>query len=73
MKANVSDLRYRMKEILSALDRNESVTILRYGREMGILTPIHRAEKKSVMDHPFFGMRRDETEPVSELMKRIRG
>ena len=73
MKANATDFRYRMKDILKALDRNESVTILYRGKEKGILTPIRTIGKKSVEEHPFFGMSRNETEPVSEVMNRLRG
>ena len=73
MKANAADFRHRMRDIMRALDRNESVTILYRGKETGILTPIPQGEKKSVVDHPFFGMRSNETEPVGEVMRRIRG
>ena len=35
MRANIVDLRYRMNDVLKALDRNEEVTILYYGQEKG--------------------------------------
>ena len=50
MKASILDLRRRMKDVLLALDRNESVTIL---------SPTRQRTKKPVKDHEAFGMWRD--------------
>ena len=36
MKASILDLRRRMKDVLLALDRNESVTIFYRGKEKAI-------------------------------------
>lgn len=73
MKASVVDLRYKMKNVLRALDRNETVTVLYHGQERAIITPIDNNEKKSVDSHPFFGMKTEATETVSETMERLRG
>ena len=51
MKASILDLRRRMKDILLALDRNESVTILYRGKEKAILSPSRQQIKKPVKDH----------------------
>ncbi len=59
MKASILDLRRRMKDILLALDRNESVTILYRGKEKAILSPCRQQTKKPVKDHEAFGMWRD--------------
>ena len=59
MKASILDLRRRMKDILLALDRNESVTILYRGKEKAILSPIRQRTKEPVKDHEAFGMWRD--------------
>ncbi|MXW77464.1 MAG: type II toxin-antitoxin system Phd/YefM family antitoxin [Gemmatimonadetes bacterium] len=59
MKASITDLRRRMKDILLALDRNESVTILYRGKEKAILSPIRQRTRKPVKDHEAFGMWRD--------------
>ena len=48
-----------MKEVLIALDRNESVTIFCRGQEKAILSPIRQPTQKSVRDHATFGMWRD--------------
>ena len=59
MKASILDLKRRMKDILLALDRNESVTILYRGKEKAILSPIRQRTKAPVKDHEAFGMWRD--------------
>ena len=45
MKASIVDLRYRMKSVLEALDRGESVTVLYRVREKARLVPISTAKK----------------------------
>lgn len=59
MKASILDLRRRMKDVLLALDRNESVTIFYRGKEKAILSPCQQRINKSVKDHEAFGMWRD--------------
>lgn len=73
MKASIVELRYQMKDILKALDRNEVVTIMYRGQEKGqiIPTPVKTAGK--VVDHPFFGMQKDKTLSVEEEMQHLRG
>lgn len=39
MRASVLDLRRRMKDVLGALKRNESVTLLRRGKVVGVIHP----------------------------------
>lgn len=56
MKATVVDLRYKMNDILKALDRNETVTILYHGKVKGFIVPAKAKEFKKIKDHPFFGM-----------------
>jgi len=72
MKASVVDLRYRMNEILRAIDRNEEVTILYHGKAKGIIRPKTSRSRMPVTSHPFFGMDRS-TEPVDEVMDDLRG
>jgi len=61
MEASVVDLRHKMKEILKALDRNETVTILYHGKEKGRLVPSASSGKKRMKasEHPSFGMWKD--------------
>ena len=56
MEATVVDLRYKMKDVLKALDRNEKVTVLYHGKIKGIIIPAERKTHKKITDHPFFGM-----------------
>jgi len=56
MKATVVDLRYKMNDILKALDRNEEVTVLYHGKAKGIIIPAKGQVLKKIKDHPFFGM-----------------
>jgi len=59
MKASILDLRRRMKDVLRALDRNESVKIFYRGKEKAILSPALQPAKKSIKDHEAFGMWKD--------------
>jgi prevent-host-death family protein len=40
MKASIVDLRYRMKDVLRAIDRGEEVTVLYRGKEKARVVPI---------------------------------
>ena len=73
MKANILDLRYRMKDVLKALDRNEKVTILYHGKLKGVITAegIGRKEGK-IADHPFFNMRKTR-QTIKQHMNALRG
>ncbi|MDA8142137.1 MAG: hypothetical protein M0036_26110 [Desulfobacteraceae bacterium] len=56
MKASVVDLRYKMNDVLKALDRNEKVTISYHGKIKGVLIPAQSKKNLKMTDHPFFGM-----------------
>jgi hypothetical protein len=72
MKASVVDLRYRMNEILKAIDRNEEVTILYHGKVKGVIKPNISRGRKRISDHPFFNMYQSKRR-VDELMNDLRG
>ncbi|HEC27634.1 MAG TPA: type II toxin-antitoxin system Phd/YefM family antitoxin [Gammaproteobacteria bacterium] len=57
MKASIVDLRYKINDILKALDRNESVTVLYHGK---------------IKDHPLFGMTNDSEKTVLEELANLR-
>jgi antitoxin (DNA-binding transcriptional repressor) of toxin-antitoxin stability system len=61
MEASIVDLRYRMKEVLAALDRGEKVTVLYRGEERAQLVPAPRKKRKRLKPRqtPGFGMWRD--------------
>ena len=75
MKASVVDLRYKMKEVLKALRRRETVEILYHGKPAGYIVPTKRKrmKKKDFLSHPFFKMRVKDDEPVERIMERLRG
>lgn len=72
MKATIVDLRYRMKDVLRALDRNEEVKVMYRGKLKGILRPPQQDTGIKVRDHPFFNMRPDDM-PVEQKMEELRG
>lgn len=76
MKASVVDLRYRMKDVLSALRRNEAVDILYYGKIAGtIFSPKKTPGTEEIKKHPFFGMHKKQhkNKPVEAVMNELRG
>jgi hypothetical protein len=72
MKASVVDLRYRMNEILKAIDRNEEVTVLYHGKVKGVIKPKIFDGHKRISDHPFFNMYPSKKK-VSQVMMDLRG
>ncbi len=72
MKASIVDLRYKTKDILKALERNESVTVLYHGKVRGVIKPVKEVMMKKVMDHPFFGMTSDSENTVLEELENLR-
>ena len=73
MQASVMDLRKRMREIIRALDRNESVTLLYRGKKKGVILPHRDAPGRKVEEHGFFGAAIDTEMSVKEEMDRLRG
>jgi len=72
MKASVVDLRYKMNDVLKALDRNEEVSILYHGKVKGIITSSSKKSNRLVSDHPFFKMSKS-IRSVKNEMARLRG
>jgi len=73
MKANIVDLRYKMKDVLRALDRKERVEIIYRGKPKGVITPVHVHSKKSVKEHSLFGSMAGEKKSVARVMDELRG
>lgn len=73
MEASIVDLRYRMKDVLRALDRGEPVTVLYRGKAKAKLVPIASEKPRMRMeDHPACGMwadREDMKDPVAWVRK----
>jgi len=73
MKATVVDLRYKMNEVLKALDRREKITLLYHGKIKGTIIPAGNKTASLVKDHPFFNMTQKETKSVARQMDDLRG
>jgi antitoxin (DNA-binding transcriptional repressor) of toxin-antitoxin stability system len=74
MNATIVDLRYRMKDVLRAIDRGETVTVLYRGRVKAALMPVSAAvdvsgkDARKTVDQPLFGLwadRDDLADPAS--------
>jgi hypothetical protein len=72
MEATIVDLRYKMKDVLEALERREPVQILYHGKVKGTIIPASHGSKTRVADHLFFGMRKDELKSPTEIVGDLR-
>jgi hypothetical protein len=72
MQATIVDLRYHMHQVLKALDRNETVSVLYRGKLKGVISPATTTSAVKVTEHPFFGCRKD-MKPVEGVMDQLRG
>ncbi len=72
MDATILDLRYRMKDVLKALERRETVRILYHGKVKGTIIPADSKPTRSVKDHPLFGIDRKDKKPVEDVMRELR-
>ena len=72
MRATIVDLRYHMNQVLKALDRNETVSVLYRGKLKGVISPATSTAGAKVAEHRFFGCRKDK-EPVEDAMEQLRG
>jgi prevent-host-death family protein len=75
MQVTIVDLRNKMKEVLKALDRNETVTIMYHGKEKGVIIPsaTRKGNYPKSADHPFFGSARSDGHDVAAEMEKLRG
>ncbi len=64
MKASVLDLRYKMKDVLRAVDRGESVTVLHRGTVKARITPVSKADGAKPSSDRAFGMWKDRRDPA---------
>ncbi len=72
MKASIVDLRYKTNDILKALDRNESVTVLYHGKVKGVIKPAREKSELKIKDHPFFGMYGESEKTVLDELEDMR-
>jgi hypothetical protein len=72
MMTTVVGMRYRMKEVLKALDRRERVHILYHGKTKGVIIPVAEEKQGAMNAHAFFGMHAADKRPVADVMKQLR-
>jgi prevent-host-death family protein len=60
MKATVLDLRYRTKDVLRAVERGETVTVLYRGKEKALIQPIpSKPRRTKISADAAFGIWKD--------------
>jgi prevent-host-death family protein len=75
MEARIVDLRYRMKDVLRALERGETVTVLHRGKPKARIVPIEGDDRVRASDTEMFGMwkdREDMKDPVEWVRQQRR-
>jgi hypothetical protein len=72
MEASILDLRYKMHDVLSALNRCEKVHISYHGKIKGEIVPRRSGKKCKSTDHPLFGMLKQEKENPAEIVAKMR-
>ncbi len=72
MQASVVDLRYKMNDVLKALERNERVEVLYRGKVKGVISPSFQSSSASSTKHPLFGSLSQEG-TVENVMNNLRG
>ena len=72
MKALTIDLYDQSLDILKVLDSNESVTVLYRGKIKGVINPAKRTPRRSIKEHPFYGMYKENGISVLDELDTIR-
>jgi antitoxin (DNA-binding transcriptional repressor) of toxin-antitoxin stability system len=73
MNASIVDLRYKTKEILEALERRESVSVLYRGKLKARIVPVSDQPIRRVSETALFGMYKQAKTPVAQVMDALRG
>jgi hypothetical protein len=72
MDASILDLRYKMKDVLTALNRREKVRIFYHGRIKGEILPYKSNSTAKSNQHPLFGMLKSDKENPTEIVAKMR-
>lgn len=72
VNASVVDLRYKMREVLTAIERGEVVNVEYRHKRIARIIPEKTAAPKDLMNHAFFGSSADDHEPVYEHVRKLR-
>ncbi len=72
MEASILDLRYRMRDVLDALNRREKVQIKYHGKIKGEIVPWGSGNRRKSSEHPLFGMKKEDTGDPSGIVAEMR-
>ena len=74
MEASILDLRYKMNDVLKALERNETVKICYRGKLKGEIRPVKTAQSKvrKIEEQEFFGMNSEDKLSIEQQMQELR-
>ncbi len=73
MEASIVELRYKMNDVLRALERKEEVTVLYRGKVKGTIKPVQSSAEADALKHPFFGSEIGQCESIANEMGKLRG
>jgi hypothetical protein len=73
MEASIVELRYKMNDVLRALERKEEVTVLYRGKVKGTIKPVQSCVQADALKHPFFGSEKGRRESIADEMEKLRG
>ncbi len=76
MEASVLDLRKKMTDVMSAIDRRERITLTHRGRRKAVIVPLTevKKDKVKVAELPAFGIWKDreDMEDISSYVNELR-
>ena len=75
MRATIVDLRYRMKDVLKAVERGETVTVLYRGKEKAKILPLSgTSQPPQASRHEAFGLWKDrkDLQDVTRYLRDLR-
>jgi hypothetical protein len=72
MDASILDLRYKMRNVLNALNRRERVRVLYHGKVKGEIIPIKGNRNIKTSQHCIFGMLKNQNENPAEIVAKMR-
>ena len=72
MEASILDLRYKMREVLNALNHREKIQIKYHGKIKGEIIPAHSGPRRTSSEHPLFGMLKNRKEDPAAVVSKMR-
>jgi antitoxin (DNA-binding transcriptional repressor) of toxin-antitoxin stability system len=72
VNASVVDLRYKMREVLTAIRRGEVVNVKYRHKRIARIIPEKTGRQEDLMNHAFFGSAADARQTVYEHVRSLR-